>query len=88
MGEYFLGKLQELEEKDAPIGNVRGRGLFIAFDLTDMAARNKLIKDAYDNDLLLLQSGTCSIRLRPHLDIKKEVIDHALEILEQLWHLR
>ncbi|NWJ45322.1 MAG: L-lysine 6-transaminase [Chloroflexi bacterium] len=88
MGEYFLGKLQELEEKDAPIGNVRGRGLFIAFDLTDMAARNKLIKDAYDNDLLLLQSGICSIRLRPHLDIKKEAIDHALGILEQLWHLR
>ena len=86
-GEYFLAKLQELKGEGAPIGNLRGMGLLIAFDLVDTAARDKLLADAYDKGLLLLACGLHSIRLRPHLDIARETIDHALTLLTELWEL-
>jgi L-lysine 6-transaminase len=87
-GEYFLNCLQEIKSKGAPIGNVRGRGLFIAFDLPDTETRNQLIADAYERGLMLLQCGTHSIRLRPHLDIKRETIDEAFAILTGLFKSR
>ncbi len=62
---------------------MRGRGLFIAFDLPDAAKRDELWKNLYDAGLLVLKSGERAIRFRPALDITAEVADEAMTILRE-----
>ena len=60
---------------------VRGRGLFIAFDLPDPGTRDEFWKGLFDRGLLVLKSGERSIRFRPALDITTEVVDEAIDLL-------
>ena len=62
---------------------MRGRGLFIAFDLPDGETRDKVWRKLFDSGLLVLKSGEGSIRFRPALDITKEVVDETMEILRK-----
>ena len=48
---------------------VRGRGLFLAFDLPDPATRDEFWKGLFDGGVLALKSGERAIRFRPALDI-------------------
>jgi len=84
MGAYFLGKLEELAAKSGgKITNVRGKGLFIAFDMKDTAARNEFRTKCWDQGLATLTSGTRSIRFRGCLNISKKEIDEAMVLLEK-----
>ena len=65
------------------ISAVRGRGLFIAFDLPDAKMRDMVWKELYDRGLLVLKSGERAIRFRPALDITAEVVDEAMLILRE-----
>ena len=60
---------------------VRGRGLFIAFDLSNAAKRDQVWKELYDRGLLALKSGERAIRFRPALDLTAEVADEAMKIV-------
>jgi L-lysine 6-transaminase len=80
-GEYFLRALQQLQTKQPIITAVRGRGLFIAFDLPDAKTRDEFWKGLFDRGLLVLKSGDRSIRFRPALDITTAVIDKAIGLL-------
>jgi L-lysine 6-transaminase len=62
---------------------VRGRGLFIAFNLPDGKTRDRVWRKLFDSGLLVLKSGEDSIRFRPALDITKEVVDETMEILRK-----
>ncbi|MDQ3328989.1 MAG: aminotransferase class III-fold pyridoxal phosphate-dependent enzyme, partial [Chloroflexota bacterium] len=81
---YLLSELRGLAGRGAALHNVRGRGLLIAFDMEDVAARDGLLMDAYDAGLLLIGCGVCSVRVRPHLDVQREALDATLEILERV----
>ena len=82
MGSYLLGKLIELEEQfPAFVINSRGKGLFCAFDLPSSTERDNLVTEMHKNNLLILSSGTHSIRFRPHLTVKKSEIDFAIDII-------
>jgi L-lysine 6-transaminase len=82
-GEYFLKELQTLAKKFPVISAVRGRGLLIAFDLPNTALRDAFWKGAYELGLLVVRCGERSIRLRSVLDVKTDVIDEALGIMDQ-----
>lgn len=83
VGAHFLEKLRELQQYEPMITAVRGRGLFIAFDLPDAATREKFWKGLYDLGVLTLRSGERSIRFRPALDITAEVVDEAMGLMRQ-----
>lgn len=83
-GEYMLAELRGLMDRGAALQNVRGRGLLLAFDMSDIAARDRLLIDAYDAGLLLIGCGARSVRVRPHLDVTREAIDATLEILDRV----
>lgn len=83
-GSYLLSSLQTIQQSGAAITNIRGRGLLIAFDLDTNELRDRVIRDALAADMLVLGCGTRSIRLRPHLDVGREVLDSALDILERI----
>ncbi len=85
VGEHFLNRLFELQKENPTMSAVRGRGLFLAFDLPDPGRRDKLWKSLFDNGVLALKSGEKAIRFRPALDITKEVVDEAIEkVREQI----
>jgi L-lysine 6-transaminase len=82
-GEYFVTGLQALAQRHPVISAVRGRGLMMAFDLPNAALRDAFWKGCYELDLLVVRCGERSIRLRPVLDVKDDVIEAALRILDQ-----
>jgi L-lysine 6-transaminase len=63
------------------VRNVRGRGLMCALDLPTTEQRNAVIKAALAESLLLLPSGTQTVRFRPFLNIQT---DHLQEMLRRL----
>ena len=83
VGAHFLKQLQELQEKEPMIQAVRGRGLFIAFDLPDAQTREEFWKGLFDLGALVLRSGERSIRFRPALDISAAVVDEAMDLLRK-----
>src|SRR5437588_12983968 len=83
VGTYFLEQLLRLQEECPVISALRGRGLFIAFDLPDAKMRDHLWRELFDAGLLVLKSGEHSIRFRPALDITKQVVAEALDLLRQ-----
>src|SRR5947199_3996770 len=83
VGAYFLKQLLDWQRECELVSAVRGRGLFIAFDLPNARTRDDVWRKLFDSGLLVLKSGERSIRFRPALDIAKKVVDEALEILRK-----
>jgi L-lysine 6-transaminase len=77
IGKYFRDELMSV----GGCGNVRGRGLMLAFDLASEEARDKVFKKLSKN-MLALKCGTKSIRFRPHLTFSKEDADKAIEFIK------
>ncbi len=83
MGERMLnGLLGIAERSQGVVTNVRGKGLMIAFDLPTPEKRTKMHQTLKSNGLYALICGDRSIRFRPTLDVPAEVIDQALDIIE------
>lgn len=81
-GQYFLDRLFDLQQRfPQHISNVRGRGLFIAFELPNPEMRDRIIDEMLTRDLISLKSGLKSIRFRPTLIINKSEIDEGIDIL-------
>jgi L-lysine 6-transaminase len=83
VGEHFLKSLKELQRDEPIVTAVRGRGLFLAFDLPDPKTRDEFWKGLFDRGVLVLKSGERAIRFRPSLDISTEVVDEAMDLLRQ-----
>jgi L-lysine 6-transaminase len=81
-GEIFLAELHALARKYPAVSAVRGRGLMLAFDLSNTALRDAFWKGAYELDLLVVRCGERSIRLRPVLDVKDDIIQEAFRIMD------
>lgn len=80
-GDVFLTELHALARKFSLITAPRGRGLMLAFDLPDTAKRDAFWKGCYELGLLVVRSGEHSIRLRPVLDVKADIIEQAMRIM-------
>ncbi len=93
VGAYFRGKLEELKEKYALIGDVRGMGLMQALELVkDRQTKEpapqetvRLMERARDNGLLIGKGGLSGnvIRLSPMLNISKPDVDEAIRLLDK-----
>ena len=83
VGAHFLGQMRELQQYEPMISAVRGRGLFIAFDLPDGKTRERFWKGLYDLGVLTLRSGERSIRFRPALNISAETVDEAMGLIRR-----
>ncbi len=84
VGDYFQKRLFELQDKyNKLISNVRGKGLFIAFDLSTEDLRDQLADEAERNFMLILKCGEKSIRFRPSLNTTEETVDKAIAILDK-----
>jgi 4-aminobutyrate aminotransferase len=90
VGEYFIQRLRELQQRFPCIGEVRGKGLMIGMELvTDRASRapakklcEAVLTRAYHHGLLLLSCGASTVRFIPPLMINRGHVDEALTLLE------
>ena len=78
IGRHLLWELRKLPVID----NVRGRGLMIAFDLSEEYVRDLVISKLSKN-MLVLKSGKKSIRLRPPLTFSIEDANHAISFIKE-----
>lgn len=80
MGDYLQTKLHALARQHPEVvTNVRGKGLFCAFDLPSTEIRNQFTKQAFKEHLIILGCGDQSIRFRPHLIVTEKEIDEAID---------
>jgi 4-aminobutyrate aminotransferase len=89
VGEYFLARLRDLQQRFPCIGEVRGKGLMIGMELvTDRASRaparalcEAVLTRAFHHGLLLLSCGLSTVRFIPPLMINRGHVDEALGLL-------
>ncbi len=83
-GARMLGILEQLcQEFPGVVTNARGRGLMCAFDCPDHEHREKTLRAAMEAGLLLLRSGSRSLRMRPALTVTAGEVDQAGARLRQ-----
>jgi 4-aminobutyrate aminotransferase len=90
VGEYFMGRLRELQNRFGCIGDVRGKGLMIGMELVeDRVSRkparvlaDRVLTRAFHNGLLLLSCGVSTVRFIPPLMINRAHVDEAMVLLE------
>lgn len=82
-GEILLEGLQYLSNiYPHQIGNVRGCGMFCAFDCRSTEKRDQMVEMLKNRGIQSGVSGKTSIRLRPHLVFQAEHANIFLETLE------
>lgn len=82
LGTYFKAELQKLVQRfPLLLSEVRGLGLMLGlYCLTDAG---KLIARLQDHKLLVVKAGGNSVRLLPALNVSKQEIDSAVEIISK-----
>jgi acetylornithine/succinyldiaminopimelate/putrescine aminotransferase len=68
------------------VGEVRGRGLMIAFDLVDGGAPELVARALSEQRLVLNATGPVTVRLLPPLVVEEAEVDEALARLAALLH--
>jgi 4-aminobutyrate aminotransferase len=91
VGSRMLEQLRQFKDEYKIIGDVRGKGLMIGIEIVkdektkeiDPDTRKEIIKAAYQKGLLLLESGSSSIRLCPPLVLTHEEAEMGLSVLRE-----
>lgn len=89
LGSHIRQRLRELQENFPCIGDVRGLGLMIGVEIVksdksvDPIRRDKILKEAFKEKILLLPCGDSVIRFCPPLVITDEEVDLGLERFEK-----
>ena len=82
-GAEWLEGMKAMASRFEQIGNPRGMGLLMAFDMPSADQRNGLLSAMMDNGMIGLGSGPRTVRFRPHLAITSDDVSRALELTEK-----
>ena len=91
IGEHMMSRMRSWPRRFATVGDVRGLGLMLAFELVKdkdtrepfPQLRNRVVERAFERGVLVLGAGESSIRLSPPLVIGRDQADFALGVLEE-----
>jgi 4-aminobutyrate aminotransferase/(S)-3-amino-2-methylpropionate transaminase len=92
LGEKVMGRLREMQDRHAVIGDVRGRGMMNAIELVadretkeplDGTTGTAIVKRCLEEGVVILKAGTYDnvIRLLPPLTIDEALLDEGLDVL-------
>lgn len=92
VGEHMKTRMIEWMRKYPIVGDVRGLGLMLGFEIvTDQTTkerapelRDRIVQMAFHRGLLVLGAGRNAIRLAPPLVISKDQADFAVTTLEEI----
>jgi len=89
LGSQIRKRLRELQENFPCMGDVRGLGLMIGVEIVksdksvDPIRRDKILREAFKEKILLLPCGNSVIRFCPPLVITEDEIDYGLDKFEE-----
>ena len=82
LGDYFLGKLRELQQKyPEQIKEVRGMGLMIGVEFSDRNFARNCFSVSVKNGLLVILTVERVFRILPPLNTNEEEIDFAVAVI-------
>jgi acetylornithine/N-succinyldiaminopimelate aminotransferase len=83
ISKYFFLRLNQIKDKyPKVIKEIRGKGLLIGIQLN--SDQTKFIKKLMDNKLLTIRAAENVVRVLPPLNVKKNEIDQALNIINKV----
>ena len=91
MGRYSLKRLEDMKQRHALIGDVRGLGLFLGIELVkDRQTRERAADEAETVMYAALSKGVSFkltmgniLTLTPALTVTREEMDSALDVIEE-----
>jgi 4-aminobutyrate aminotransferase len=91
-GAHIMKRLGELMEKSDIVGDVRGKGLMIGMEIVeDKGSRksapkkaNEIMTRSWKRGINVITCGASTIRIAPPLIITRELVDSALDIIEDV----
>ncbi len=94
VGAYFLGRLRDLQNAHAAIGDVRGRGLYIGIDLIsdpvaktpDGALAHRLSEQMKDEGIIVTPTGAGNnvFKVKPPMVFSRTNVDQFIETLDRV----
>jgi L-lysine 6-transaminase len=85
LGSYVLSGLESIAAQHPSVSDPRGRGLMCAITLPSAAVRDEAVTRLREREhVLILPSGTASLRFRPALNCSVEDLDRALAALDRV----
>ncbi len=84
VGGYLQFELKKLAYHTDIISNIRGKGLFTAFDFPNGEMRDNFVKSGINNNMMFLSCGGKSIRFRPALIMDNAHIDMGLNAVKNI----
>ncbi|MDE0159508.1 MAG: aspartate aminotransferase family protein [Candidatus Dadabacteria bacterium] len=82
LGDYFLGKLEDVRKKYSEhITEVRGKGLIIGVEFSDGTFARNCFSISVKNGLLVILTVERVFRILPPLNTNKEEIDFAVDVI-------
>lgn len=89
-GVYILKRLEELKARSEIVGDVRGKGLMVGLEIVEDKKSKKpapekvkeIMMRSWKRGVAVITCGASTIRIAPPLVITRELIDSALDIIE------
>jgi 4-aminobutyrate aminotransferase len=89
-GNYIMKRMGELKEKSEIVGDVRGKGLMIGVEIVENKESKKsapqkaseIMTRSWKRGVNVITCGASTIRVAPPLVITRELVDAALDIIE------
>ncbi|MDX2054038.1 MAG: L-lysine 6-transaminase [Polyangiaceae bacterium] len=82
-GQQLQAGLNELQTRfPEHLSNARGSGLMCAIDVSSTELRNRIIRQCFEDQVIVLASGRRAIRFRPTLAVPSEAIALGLSRLQ------
>lgn len=84
LGAYLKSGLERLQaEKPELLSNARGLGLMCAIDFPDGATRDTVAEKMFELGAIILPCGQKGLRFRTPLDVTREELDEAMDLLRR-----
>ena len=89
-GAYIMKRLGELKEQSEIVGDVRGKGLMIGMEIVEDKESKKpapqkvtdIMMRSWKRGINVISCGASTIRVAPPLIITRDLVDSALDIIE------
>jgi 4-aminobutyrate aminotransferase len=91
-GSYIMKRLGELQESCKIVGDVRGKGLMIGMEIVEDKESKKpapqkvteIMTRSWKRGINVITCGVSTIRVAPPIIITRELVDSALDIIEDV----
>ena len=91
-GAYIMKRLEELKEQSEIVGDIRGKGLMIGMEMVEDKESKKpapqkvteIMMRSWKRGINVISCGVSTIRIAPPIIITRDLVDSALDIVEDV----